>query len=105
MRKELDSVSEDLSGLQKLKSEVMNGITMLNGKISGEEGLLPSSDMIEDFEEFQDRVRHEVAIHGNKGNQGGLSRNMGVSASSANIRVKMDEYETRGRDSRSPSPD
>jgi hypothetical protein len=35
MRKELDTVTEDLSGLQKLKSEVMNGITMLNGKISG----------------------------------------------------------------------
>jgi hypothetical protein len=65
MRKELDTVTEDLSGLQKLKSEVMNGITMLNGKISGQEGL-PSVDLIQDFEEFQDRVKHEVALNGNK---------------------------------------
>lgn len=43
MRKELDYCSEDLGQLQKLKSEVMNGITMLNGKISGEEGLLPTT--------------------------------------------------------------
>jgi len=43
---------------------VANGITMLNGKITGEEGLLPGPDIIQDFEEFSDRVRHEVAIHG-----------------------------------------